>query len=156
MVRHSASPLAPTDNGQLVRDWNYRLRSANSVVCGPLAPGPIDYNAYTRAQEDTRLFGEHNGISLGGPIICSPTPIAQSNVPYWFLTQKQNPWYGAPGYNPQLRRIDTKFYAGRHGMYVGKFGDNPWDRRYGHINGEQIVRNLAVVRARQMNNVSFI
>jgi hypothetical protein len=105
---------------------------------------------------DTQLFGEHTGISLAGPEINCPMPIAQSNVPYWFLTQKQNPWYMAPGWDLTRRKIDTKFYAGSAGHYVGTFGKNPWDRKYGHINGEAVTRNLAVVRAKQMSAISYI
>ena len=162
--RRSASPLAPTFNGQRVRDWDFRNSPPTPVLdeyrrfvyyntggVPDVLPSP-----FTTAQMDTRIFGEHSGLRMPGPIIRAPIPVAQSNVPYWMLTQKQNPWYMAPGWNAQLRKIDTKFYAGRSGMYVGTFEKNPWDKRYGHINGQQITQNLAAVRARQMSNVSYI
>lgn len=139
-----------------LRLYSQRIAKMNNRAFGGRR-GPILRSPFTTANMDTLLFGNHNGISVGTRLeIQQPMPTFLSNVRMSQLTQKQNPWYMAPGWNSQRRYIDVRSQTLRAGgaFNVPRMFVNPWDQQYGLVG--QYGPMLAAIRANQAGSQSMI
>lgn len=108
---------------------------------------------FTKAQDDTRIFGLHTGIQMPGKNIVSPQPRYLGAPDPSLLTLRGNPWFMAPGWRQERRFIDIRYKLAGH--HQPRLFLNPYDARYGTV-GSYGTRNLEVIQAYQQGLYSNI